>query len=147
MPANTPTQAKIGYGSRLACEFTPGSGIYTDIAEVTQVPFPNEVSDDVEVTNQDSPGRRMEFIAGMINPGEMSAECNWLPNDPTQDHVTGIMALKASGLTVNWRITSPDADIVAIVPGYVKSSAPSMPTKEGMKMPFTIKIAGEPTFS
>lgn len=147
MPANTPTQARIGYGSRLACEFTPGSGIYTDIAEVTNVPWPNEVADDIEATNQDSPGRRKEFVAGMIDPGEMSAESNWLPGDPTHDPTTGILALKASGQTVNWRITSPDTEITCHVDGYVKSVAPATPVNEIMKLPFTIKLTGEPVFS
>lgn len=147
MPANTPTRARIGKGCRLACEFTPGTGVYTDIAEVNTVPFPNLVADDVEVTNQDSPGNSKEYISGLTEPGEMTASCNWIPNDPTQDHVTGILALKASGATRNWRIRTPDSILTCIVPGYVKSFEPAIPIGEQMTMDFTVKVAGDPAFS
>jgi predicted secreted protein len=145
MPANTPTRAKIGKGARLACQF---DGVtYTDVAEVVTVPFPNLVADDVEVTNQDSPGLSKEYISGLTEPGEMTASCNWIPDDATQDHIAGILHLKQTGEVVSWKITTPDAVLTCTVDGYVKSFTPTIPIGEEMTMEFVVKVAGDPVFS
>ncbi|HKQ02635.1 MAG TPA: phage tail tube protein [Actinomycetes bacterium] len=146
MPANTPTQAKIGYGTRLACEFT--TGVYTDVAEVVTIGPPQPVADDVKVTNQDSPNRTHEYISGMIEAGEASMTLNWLPNDPTQDETTGLLALSISGATKNWRITTPHTPpLIWTFPGYVKAFKPAIPTEGAMTSEVTLKVTGASTFA
>jgi predicted secreted protein len=145
MPANTPTQAVIGYGARLACEFA--SGVFTDVAEVVNIGAPQGAADDVDVTNQDSPNRTKEYIRGMIEQGEATFTMNWLPNDATQDQTNGVLALFISGETKNWKITLPAATLVWTFPGYVKTFNPSINTNEALTVEVGLKVTGASTFA
>lgn len=145
MPANTPTQAVIGYGSRLACEFT--TGVFTDIAECRNIGVPQSVADKIDATNQDSPNRTKESVSGMIDPGEANFELNWLPNDPTQDETTGVLSLFRSGATKNWRVTTPGATLIWTFPAYVNSFQPNIETQSLMTVAVGLVVNGASTFA
>jgi hypothetical protein len=79
------TQAVIGWGTQVQRgngDGDPTTGVgetYQNITEVTAGVPPQDVQDEIEVTHFESPGRRKEFIAGMIDSGEASCVVNYNP--------------------------------------------------------------------
>jgi hypothetical protein len=117
------------------------SASYTTIAEVGDIDGPADSVDTIEVTSHSSPQARKEFIASLIDSGEISFPMWFVPDDPTQDDMTGLQYYKNARAAANFRIVFPDSsqvDFSALV------------TKFGMKAPVrgvlsadvTLKITG-----
>src|SRR5215217_5974546 len=96
------TDAKIGYGTKYEIY---SSSAFVEIGEVFSVTPGEANSDRVDATHMQSPGRRREYIAGLIDTGEASFEINWVPGNATDVLLRGFLA---SGLTVPHRITFPN---------------------------------------
>lgn len=75
------SEVQSGYGSAFFFGFTEADMIEAE--EVTKIPFAEEVADTWEKTHLKSPGRRKEYGAGLIEPGEDTLELNYLPGSPT----------------------------------------------------------------
>lgn len=119
---------------------------FSQIHEVTTAEPPDEQAEDVEVTHLESPNRTKEYIAGMIEAGEVTFTCNWNP-DEYADHAQ-LRADKVAGDNHNWRIVLPGAMETIQFPGYVKGlkvnvSGPNDPITADV----TIKLAGATSVS
>lgn len=119
---------------------------FATIAEVGDIDGPGDSVDTIEVTNHSSASARKEFIASLIDSGEISFPINFLPDDPTHDAVTGIQKAKNDRAMRRYQMVFPDdtqADFSALV------------TKFGIKAPVagklsadvTLKISGPVTWS
>lgn len=138
----TASAAMIGYGTTVHVETSAGSGTYTKLGEVTSVTPPNESVDEVEVTHMESPNRYKEYVQGLIDPGDISVEINYIPGDATDDF---IVAWRTSGETRNMKFTYPNAAGVTF-PAFVKGYQPSIGGPSGkMSATLTCKVAGEVT--
>lgn len=136
--------AKIAYGSKLEVENAPGSGVYTEIAEIKSVSKPNVQVADVDVTHMSSPGLAEEQIPGLTNFGEISFDLNWVPGSATDQFLE---AWRVSGLTRSARVTYP-GNVKDTFPAYIKgyeagASAPG----EALSGTLTLKVAGLPVRS
>src|SRR5688572_28259415 len=92
------TDADIGYGTTWSINGTP-------VAEVIEVTPGETTADRVEATHMGSPGRRREYIAGLIDNGEASFTINWVPGNATDALIRTLMA---SGEVVEHIITFPN---------------------------------------
>ena len=142
------TLAAIGYGSTYeiwngALE-TPAYVALTEVISIT----PGEAETDrVEATHMLSPGRRREYVSGMIDSGEASVEINWIPGNATD---LLLRALLESGETVSHRITLPEnasGDRITLtfdaqITGYSKS----MPMDDRLTATVTIAVSGAETW-
>ena len=135
------TLADIGYNSTLEVSTTPGGSTYTAIGEVTSITPPNESVDVIDVTHMDSPNRTREFIQGLIDPGDASAEVNWVPGGVTEDFVLG---WRTSGETRNVRITMAN-DTTYTFPAFVTGWSPQAPVDGKLAATLTMKVAGAVT--
>lgn len=128
---------KIGYGTivRVGQGATP---TWTKLAHVTGVTMPEDEIDEIEVTHMESPGRRKQFIAGLIDSGEMTVAMNYLPGSATD---TLLRSLKASGANVLVEVTLPDADPDTFS-GYLSGYSPGEVTPgEKMSAEATFRIS------
>jgi len=133
------TLLKLGDGAGTAEEFTT-------IAEVGDIDGPSDSVDTIEVTSHSSPSARKEFIAGLIDSGEISFPIFFVPDDATHDATTGLQYYKNARKVANFEMEFPDATQVAFS---------ALVTKFGMKAPIadalsaevTLKITGEMTWS
>lgn len=74
---------RIGYGTFLQVETTPGMDDFVTIARLTEIgEFGGDV-DDIEITNHDTAEPVREYIRGLAEPGEISFTGIWIA-DPTQ---------------------------------------------------------------
>jgi predicted secreted protein len=137
------TEAAIGYGSKYAIwDANAGPAAFVEIAEVINITPGEATADRVDATHMQSPGRRREYISGLIDNGEASFEINWVPGSETDELIRGLFA---SGDVVQHRITFPggvtltyDASII----GYSKV----IPIDDRMTATITVAVSGAETW-
>ena len=137
------SDAMIGYGTKYAIMDTSESPqIFYEIGEVFDVVPGEESTDRVDVTHYQSPDRRREFVAGLIDPGEASFQINWIPGDETDEF---LRAARTAGDTRTHRITFPNNVTVtfdAIVLAYSKA----IPMEDKMTATVTVAVSGAETW-
>jgi hypothetical protein len=68
----------------------------TLIAEVRDITGPSQVAEKDDVTNQSSPNFYREWITTLLDGGDVTFVCNWVPGDASQ---TGLLtALQGRGV-------------------------------------------------
>jgi predicted secreted protein len=142
------TDARLGFGTLLKMGDGGGPEVFTTISEVTNVGTPSFSRDTVDATHHTSAGGVREFIGGLIDPGEVSVDMNWLPNDPTQDETTGLLAAALDGEQRNFKLVIPSSPPVTWnFTGLVTAFSGATPMDDKMTANVTIKVSGLPTFS
>lgn len=142
------TDARIGYGTTYeiwdASLTTPA---FVEVAEVINVTPGEAAADRIDATHMQSPGRRREYISGLIDNGEATFEINYIPGSATD---ILLRTLFESGDTVEHRITFPaptgdprptvtyDASII----GYSKA----IPIDDRMTATITVAVSGAETW-
>lgn len=118
----------IGYGSgvRIGRGATPA---WTVVDLVGDLELPDEVADDVEVTHMKSPGRRKQYISGLIDSGELTIPTNYIPGSETD---TLFQELKVSGENVLVEITITETGVPETFAGFLKSYSRSVPVNDKM---------------
>jgi hypothetical protein len=137
------SNAILGFNTTISVETSAGSGVYTEIAEVTNSTPPDDQTDDVEVTHMKSPNRTKEYIPGLTDLGTCQVDMNWIPSSATD---LFIIAWKASGLRRSVKFVYPNGatDTFAAYPkGYSKTT----PIGDKMASSVTLKVAGAVTRS
>jgi hypothetical protein len=99
------SDARIGWGGKLYLATDNTEGTLTELAEVKDTGFPTDETDEHEVTHLASPGRRKEYIQGLIDGGEFTATLNYAPGGATDLLLTDA---KETGTTRKARIVVPD---------------------------------------
>lgn len=130
------TDVKIGYGAKYRI-----AGV--ELAEVTAVKPPGATADRVDATHMQSPGRRREYIAGLIDTGEATFSLNWIPGNATD---TTIRTLLASGDVVEHEIEWSTGDKVTFdgaITGYDRQS----PIDDRMVADVTVATSGAEVWS
>lgn len=123
------SDALLGWGASV--QFHNGTAL-VELVEVVSFPLPDDEVDDVEVTHLKSPGKRREYISGLIDGGTVDVELNWIPGSVTD---ALIRTAKAAGDTRTIVFTVPDGDdgweitTSAYVKGY-----PRGPVEAGGKL-------------
>lgn len=133
------TDARIGYGTGLEVF---SNGAWVEIAEVFMVTPGEATTDRVDATHMKSPGRRREYISGLIDSGEASFEINWIAGSDTD---VLLRSLQTSGNNVDWRITFPNGVTVtfeASITGFSKA----IPLDDKMTATLTLAVSGDETW-
>lgn len=79
----------------------------TELTTVTSVGLPEDQVDEVEVTTLKAPGRRKQYISGLIDGGSFDVEMNYIPHEA--DDIL-CLAAKNAGDVRGWKIVVPKAD-------------------------------------
>lgn len=99
------SEARIGWGGAVFLSTDNTEANLTELAEVVDTDFPEDQADEEEVTHLKSPGRRKEFIAGLIDANSVSVTMNYIPGSATDILLT---AAKVAGTTRKVRFEIPD---------------------------------------
>lgn len=97
-----PTAAKIGHGAQFHLD--SALGVLTKLAEITAIAVPDETAETVEASHFESPGKRREYIAGMIESGEGEIAMNYAP-----ESATSALIAAAIGTVRDYKIVLPTA--------------------------------------
>jgi len=134
------TDARIGYGTKYAIRRSGGS--FVPIAEVINVTPGEATADRIDATHMLSPGRRREYISGLIDNGEASFEINWIPGNDTDEMLRDLMS---TGEVADHMITFPNGvnvEFEAAVTGFSKA----IPIDDRMTATITVAVSGEETW-
>jgi predicted secreted protein len=137
-----PTQARIGHGTTLGIASVLAPTVYAAVAEITSVSPPPISRDIIDATNMDSPGGWREFIPGLKDGGEMSADLQFVPGSATDALLIG---MQAETEPRPMKITFPNGEewgFDAFCTGY----QPTAPVDDKMTATATFKVTGEPDF-
>ena len=146
------SKARLGQGSLLAVEDAIGSAIFVNIAEALTIGGPSQERAEVDVTNMDSPGAFLEFIAGLADPGEVTFGINYNPqqNPSHDDSGTGVVALFGNREVREWRLRlnmSPDNTVDVKFTAFVRSIPLTVEPATQTRMDITLRVTGVVTFT
>jgi hypothetical protein len=126
------TQFQVGDGA------TPE--VFTLIPGCQDIEGPGGDTEEIDTTDHDSPGNTAEFIATLVDGGEVRATMNWDPAGTIHQQ----LASDQTSLTVrNFQLilTDPDATKVRF-PGFVRSFRAGMPVRGQLRSEFVVRVAG-----
>lgn len=132
-----------GSGTVLSRGDAASPEVFTAVGDVISISGPAITKDEIEVTALDSTSK--EFIGALDDPGEITLELNWNPQD--SEHVN--LRADAEGSTVrNYRIvwndvSSTTVDFAAEVMEFSLNTEPNDAVKGSVRM----KITGALTWS
>jgi len=119
-----------------------GGSVFTTVAEVDDINGPTDTFDIIEATSHDSPNSRKEFIAGLLDGGELSFDIHFVPTNQT--HID-LQSVHDNRQTRNWQLIFPDSSTFAfagLIPGF-EVQAPA--DGELLTASVTIKVTGNIT--
>lgn len=116
-----------------------GAGSFTDIAELRDFTPPALSRNTLETTthNEDDDA----YVPGIRRHGDMTMTLNFVPDNATQDHLTGLQASWFAGDRDVFRITYPDGTIW-LFSGYVTNFAPDAPVDDVLAVEVTVRPTG-----
>lgn len=129
----------IGYGStiRVGRGATP---TWTEIKLIGDITLPDEQVDEVEITHMKSPGRRRQFIAGLIDGGEVTVPMNYIPGSPTD---VLLQELKASGEEVILEFTVTEGGTPEQYAAFLSGYARTAPIDDKMTAEATFRLSAQ----
>ncbi len=139
--------AAMGAGAAFGIGDGASSESFTDLSEVISISPPSQTTDIIDVTHLKSVNRRREFLAGFIDPGDVSLELNHVPGSAAD---TAIQALEGLSTTTNFRVTFPDGtsgSVTWIFAGLLQGYEPNISADDKMTSTVTIKVTGATTVS
>jgi len=121
-----------------------GAGVFTTIAEVGDLKGPSQSLETDEVTNQSSPNQYKEYIATLLDGGEVTFPCNYIPGEATQDSVTGLLSWMQSRGLQDWQIVPPGSLSAHVISfsAYVTKWDTGLPVGKHASLDITLKITG-----
>lgn len=126
------------------------SAVYTTVAQVRDINGPNMSRDTIEVTTRDSAGQAREYLAGLLDNGEVTFDLVYDPDDSTHSASAtgGLITLLAAGTSNNFRVSFADSTATtATFSGIVTGFEPTMPLNGAQTASATIKITGAITWA
>ena len=120
-------------------------GVFTDIAELGDI-TPPELSRkefDASVHNRNID----KYVLGMLRRGSMPFPMNFIPSDPSQDHLTGLYKAMITepppidGYRVRWPTPFNTAAYDWIMSGQVQAIKPKAPVEGIMQFDVTIRFS------
>lgn len=135
------TLLKIGDGA------TPTEG-FTTIAEVTNIGGPGFSMDTPDVTSHSSANKWREFIAGLLDAGEVTFTINFIPTNATHSQTSGLLKDMKNRTKRNFQLVFPDSGATTwTLPTFITGFEPGEPIDNALTADVTLKVAGEPTLA
>lgn len=132
------TQAISGVGAEL--QYGDGASVetFTKFAEVNRIAGPTMVRNLIRATSLDSTGGYEEYIPGLRDGGEVTANANY-----RRDSYDTLLADFESDTARNYRIVLPDTDGTTFeFAGFIMQFPLTIPPDDKVTYDITIKITG-----
>ena len=130
-----------GFGTELRRGDGGTPEIFTAIGNVGNFSGPNMERDTYDVTAHDSPNKFRQFIGGLINGGEVSAECHYDPDKHDQ-----FVADFENPETITYEMESPVGEVwtfEALLKGFDRES----PVDGQMSATLSWQVSGKPVIT
>lgn len=132
-----------GFGVQLQRGDGEGPEVFTAIADITNLSGPGLSRETLDVTSHGSPDGWMEFLGGLKDPGEVTADINYQP----ALHDT-LVADFDDTAPRNYRIVFPDTGATTwAFPAIITGFEPEAPYDDKAAASLTFKVSGKPVIS
>lgn len=116
---------------------------FTTIANVTSIEGPGLEREEIDVTAHDTDGNFMEFVPGLVDPGEVEIEVNY---DPIEHDA--LVADFDDDAPRNYRLVFPDPDATTWeFQAFLSAFSPEAPVDDKLAAALTFKVTGRPALS
>jgi predicted secreted protein len=136
-----------GHGTTLWVDATTAftsTVTYTNIGNITNIGGPDRAADQLDVTVMSSTGKYREFIKGLLDAGEISADANYDGSDSGTADLLNTLFNNTSN-AYYFRITWPDTSYFQSS-GNMSSLGVATPHDDKITQPLTIKLTGVPAY-
>ncbi len=130
---------KIGLGTTVGYETTPGGGTYTTLGEVFDFSGTSSSMDTVDVTDFSHSDGHRRFIPGLIDPGEVSFTLNF---DPALTVYGTLDTMYKARVPRKWRFAYAGSTVNTVVDAIVTGLGRAIPMDDKMALEVTLKITG-----
>lgn len=135
------TNAGIGYGTVLRLALASAPTAFTYIREVFDITPPSQTDENVKASHFQSPNRTHEYIAGWTEPGEASAQMNYVPGSATD-----LFLISIKGKALIAQVIFPNG--VRIQFNCTRGAyETAIPNEDRMTATLGLKVSGDPTQS
>lgn len=135
----------LGFGALLKIANDSSPATYVTIGKINSLSGPGIARDAVEVTHMQSPNGYREFIPGLKDGGEVTAEINFLPADAG---LTTLLAQLDDSQLSACKITLPTTPAYEWSFDAIVTGLPvEIPMDDKMTMEVTLKVSGKPTLA
>jgi len=134
------TQARSGFGAKLARGDGGGTEAFTNSVEVTGISGGDFVQNTADATHMESPAGYVEKIATLREIGDWTINYNFLPGNPTQD---GLRADNVAGVKRNFRVIIPGFGKRFEGAAFVKSIGQDIPMDGKMTSSVVLSPTGQ----
>lgn len=142
------SNAISAFGTQLQRGDGGGPEVFTAVAEVSKIDGFEISMDTPEVTNHQSTEGWREYVAGLIDGGEVALELNYIPTNATQNATAGLLADLKNRTKRNFKIVFPDSGSTTwSFSAFVTKFKPSAPTDDKLMGTATVKVTGKPTLA
>lgn len=128
-----------GHATLIARQPAATPGVFTTIAELGDFTLPelsrNEFDASVHNRNIDS------YVLGMLRRGAMTFPMNFIPAEPTQDHLTGLYSAIIANSIDGYKVTFPD-NTLWIMSGQVQAIKSTAPVDGKLSAEVTLRFSG-----
>ena len=141
----------IGRAAVLSVGDTTVVSSATAIGNIQQITWDGQTRDSVEITTMSSPDKTKEFIPGLSDPGELSADINC---DPTSGGTSNDLNTFFTNGTQYWFVALPRQDGATTQGAYwyaagflTKPDGLSVPDDDKITQSLTVKLTGSVTYA
>jgi predicted secreted protein len=141
------TSAVFAHGTFLKIGDGGGTEVFTTVAEVNKLKGPMLKLNTIDVTNHSSGGWK-EFIAGLLEAGDVTFTINFQPQQATHSNTSGLLRDLRTKVKRNFQLVLPDAGVTtwaftALVVGFPVNA----PEDGALTVDVTLRISGQPTLA
>lgn len=138
------TLAVSAHGTLVAYQQTPG-GAFTTVAELGDIKPPALTRNEFDATTQEKDID--SYVLGVARRGQFTVPLNFLPNDPTHDHLTGMQKLFFDNTVTGWKITFPvvAGSVAWVMSGQVQGIDANAPVDGKLSANLTLRFSGKMT--
>ena len=136
----------IGINTTLAYG-TDTSTTVTLIGNISSLGGPNQTRTSIDKSTFDSSDNYKEFMPGMIDAGEITAEFNYDGSAAgTANNLNTLLQDTSTSATKIWTVTCPDTSKWQ-GSGFISALSPTIPMDDKITQSLTIKLTGKTTFT
>lgn len=141
--------AKNSIGSLFQIGDGASPEVYTTIPECIRITAPNVRFDLHDVTSHDSTGGFREFLPGLADGENATAEVNWVPSNAVHKSIrvdAYAKTLRNFKIVFADNTVAPNDNTIAFT-AYIVNWQPVANAGEPFKSTLTTKVTGQPTWS
>jgi len=120
-----------------------GAVTFTDVAELRNHTPPANNRNILETTTHNE--EDASKIVGIRRKGDMSLQINYVPDQPTHNHITGLLKAYNDGTRLIFRETYPDQSY-HMFSGFVANFQPTAPVDDVLTADVTLAPTGRSLF-